>query len=88
MLRIKNNQENALVVTLSELRVNESNEYVFEFKHVQTQEVTAIEIVTNETNSRFDEVIIDAEFEHLGDYEYKVMQEETIIEQGLAIVYE
>ena len=83
MLRITNNEENVIVLTLSELAVNNSGIYQFEFYHIDSKTTTELELEVFETNPRIDTFVFDAEFEKTGDYIYKVYQEETLIETGL-----
>jgi hypothetical protein len=83
MLRIINNEENAITLTLSELAVNDSGVYQFEFYHIDSKTTTNLELEVFETNPRFDLIVFYAEFERTGDYIYKAYQEEKLIETGL-----
>lgn len=83
MLRIINNDENLIVLTLSELSVNDSGVYQFEFYHIDSKTTTDLELEVIETNARIDTFFLFAEFEKTGDYIYKTFQEEKLIETGL-----
>ena len=88
MLRIINNDENLIVLTLSELSVNDSGVYQFEFYHIDSKTTTDLELAVIETNARIDTFIFFAEFEKTGDYIYKAFQEQKLIETGLCRITE
>jgi hypothetical protein len=78
MLNFVINQPNTFVATVFQERNNVGNEYFIVFTHEQQQKEYSAEITdTSSFSYRYSLFTVDLPFEHIGDYEYKIYENNT-----------
>jgi len=78
MLNFIKNQNNTFVATVWQERNTVGNEYYIEFTHEQQQKVFTSTITDlSDFPYRYSKFTIDLPFEHVGDYEYRIYENQS-----------